>query len=46
MTLASVSRVGPEQASMTDNPKFGPSVCLADRMGNNPNISVHKYISL
>lgn len=46
MTLALISRVGPEQASMTDTLKFGPSVCLTAGISDNPNISTHKYISL
>ncbi len=46
MTLALVSRVGLKQASMTDTLKFGPSVCLAARICDNPNISTQKYIYL
>lgn len=37
MTLTRVSGVGLEQASMTDTPKFGPSVCLAAGISANPN---------
>lgn len=44
MTLALVSRVGLEQACMTDTLKFGPSVCLEARISDNPNISTQKYI--
>lgn len=46
MTLALISRVGLEQASMTDTLKFGPSVCLAARISGNPNIITEKYIYL
>lgn len=46
MTLALVSRVGLEQASMTDTLKFGPSVCLEARISDNPNISTYIYIYL
>lgn len=46
MTLALVSRVGLEQACMTDTLKFGPSVCLEARISDNPNISTQKYIYL
>lgn len=45
MTLALVSRVGLEQASMTDTLKFGPCVSLAAGISNNPNISTQKYMT-
>lgn len=46
MTLTRVSGVWLEQASMTDAPKFGPSVCLAAGIGANPNKEPPESIDL
>lgn len=46
MTLTLVSGVWLEQASMTDTPKFGPSVCLAARISANPNKELTENIDL
>lgn len=46
MTLTRVSGVGLEQASMTDTPKFGPSVCLAVGISANPNQELRENTNL
>lgn len=46
MTLTPVSGVWLEQASMTDTPEFGPSVCLEARISANPNKEPTENIDL